>query len=186
MYGQASGAGSASFDVGGLAASSTFGAGAPAAPAGGLQRRASAPARGGSYGGGLGSAGGEDARDDDSGLPMHFLKHSGKARASKKERVLFVSTFTTALGLLATLAGLFLLLRANKHQGKNLVSHYNGWKARGGRARRGADARAVARRAQAGRPRAQATYDELLVKHDELARRAAMRRGDARVQRGGG
>jgi hypothetical protein len=118
------------------------GCGAMAAPqaGGGLQRRASAPARG-AYG--VGDEGGAAAR----GLPMHFLAHSGKKKASKKERVLCVSTFTAAAALLGALWLLWMLLRANRAQGRTLVSHYNGWKAR----------RAAHRAAMRRRPRVVAT-----------------------------
>jgi hypothetical protein len=102
---------------------SGFGAMAAPQAGGGLQRRASAPARG-AYG--VGDEGGAAAR----GLPMHFLAHSGKKKASQKERVLCVSTFTAAAALLGALCLLWMLLRANRAQGRTLVSHYNGWKAR--------------------------------------------------------
>ena len=67
------------------------------------------------------------------GLPLHFLKHSGRAKPSRTERVLCASTLLVTLALLAAGALLALLVRHNRTQGKHLASHYNGWKVRSAR-----------------------------------------------------
>jgi hypothetical protein len=147
MYGGSGGDDGVSFDLGGggggaarsltptFGGNGPFGGGAPGGVPGGLQRRASAPARGvfgGVSGAGSGSSGNASGNDDGiaRGLPIHFLKHSGKAKPSKKERVLCASTFLAAAGLLLAGWVVYMLLRANRTQSAHLQAHHKGWKAR--------------------------------------------------------
>lgn len=123
--------GGVAFDLGaasgGVSARSGVNGAVPLAS--GLQRRASAPARGIFSVGGGDAAGADDAAAS-RGLPVHFMKHSGKPRASRKERVLCASTLSIALGLVGAVYVVWLLLRTNRTQGEHLQAHYAGWKAR--------------------------------------------------------
>ena len=96
----------------------------PPVAGGGLARRASAPAPGR----GLGGFGGDG---DGRGLPVNYtLRHSGKAKASKRERVLCTTSLLSALGLVFSLWLVWQLVCHNRVTHKHATSHYEGWKVR--------------------------------------------------------
>ena len=96
---------------------------------GGLQRRASAPAAGAlgrGFGGGSGGDGG-----DSRGLPLNYtLRHSGKAKPSRRERVLCTTSLLAAAGLVFSLWLVWQLVRHNRATHRHATSHYEGWKVR--------------------------------------------------------
>ena len=98
----------------------------PPAVGGGLQRRASAPAAGRGFG-----AIGAGASDDGRGLPINYaLRHSGKAKPSKRERVLCTTSVLSAASLVFCLWLVWLLIRHNRLTHRHAASHYEGWKVR--------------------------------------------------------
>ena len=93
---------------------------------GGLQRRASAPVSGRGFGGGaFGDA------SDGRGLPVNYtLRTSGKAKPSKRERVLCTTSLLSAAALVLCLWLVWQLVRHNRLTHRHAASHYEGWKVR--------------------------------------------------------
>ena len=99
----------------------------PPVAGGGLQRRASAPAPGRGIGFGCDGDGGR-------GLPVNYtLRHSGKAKPSRRERVLCTTSLLSAFGLAFSLWLIWQLVRHNRATHKHATSHYEGWKVRAAR-----------------------------------------------------
>jgi hypothetical protein len=133
----------------------------PPVVGGGLQRRASAPVAGRGFGGGaIGDA------SDGRGLPVNYtLRHSGKAKPSKRERVLCTTSLLSAAALVFCLWLVWQLVRHNRVTHRHAASHYEGWKVR--LSQQPQPLRRFLRRGLDSVP-AQLTYDELVTKHDEL------------------
>ena len=131
----------------------------PPVAGGGLQRRASAPAAGRGFGGGaFGDA------SDGRGLPVNYtLRHSGKAKPSKRERVLCTTTLLSAAALVFCLWLVFVLLRHSRTTHRHAASHYEGWKVR----RLPRPRTTTLERCHSDATPAQLTYNELVAKHEE-------------------